>query len=102
MIKKNLRNKKLTLELCQEVAKNRGGMCLSDIYKNANSKMLWRCGEGHTWENTIHRIKDFNQWCPYCAKNVPLGLDECKKIAKLFSGFAETEERCKVTVVGEP
>ena len=60
------RNVKLTIEEMQKIAKSRGGKCLSDVYINANTKLLWECAEGHQWHATPSKIKQ-GKWCPYCA-----------------------------------
>ena len=36
-----------TIEDCKELAKNRGGFCLSTEYKNNRQPLLWKCREGH-------------------------------------------------------
>ena len=35
------------IEKMREAARERGGECLSDDYVNANTKLKWRCAEGH-------------------------------------------------------
>jgi hypothetical protein len=59
-------NKKLTIEECQQVAKERGGKCLSTKYKNTSTKMLWECSEGHQWESKFDIMKSRGNWCPQC------------------------------------
>lgn len=54
------------IEYVQEYAKSKGGLCLSEVYKNNRQKLKWQCGEGHTWESTFHDVKDDNTWCPHC------------------------------------
>jgi hypothetical protein len=55
---------KLTLEECQEYAKNKGGECLSTIYIDTTfTKMKWRCE--NEWESRFNDIKR-GHWCPYC------------------------------------
>lgn len=39
-----------TIELMQKIAAERGGECLSKIYKNNLTKLRWRCKHGHEWE----------------------------------------------------
>jgi hypothetical protein len=73
--------KKHTIETCQEVAKSRGGLCLSDVYTNAHGKMRWKCGEGHIWEARFCDIKNKKGWCGECYGVKKLTLDDCKKTA---------------------
>lgn len=60
---------KLSIDDCIEIARNKGGKCLSDIYININTPMLWECGKGHVWKARLNDIKNGNQWCPICAKD---------------------------------
>ncbi len=59
-------NIRLNIEEAQKVAKDRGGMCLSENYKNLRSKLLWECSHGHKWEASFGNIKN-GKWCPYCS-----------------------------------
>lgn len=48
-----------------DIAKSKGGECLSDSYINNRSKLKFRCSNGHEWETTIKCIK--KAWCPICS-----------------------------------
>jgi len=76
---------KLTIEEMQELAKRKGGKCLSTEYINNNTKLKWQCGEGHTWEATPHGIKS-GKWCPYCAGLVKLTIEEMQELAEEKDG----------------
>ena len=60
---------KSTLEEIKELAKVRGGKCLSDYYINDMSNMIWLCSENHTWSATPNNIKR-GKWCPTCSKGI--------------------------------
>lgn len=77
---------KLTLDECQQIAKDRGGMCLSIDYVNSNTAMKWRCAEGHEWVSTFVSIKNNNHWCLICSGNAKHDLEECHEIAKERGG----------------
>lgn len=51
----------------QELAKSRGGKCLSDKYINNRTKLRWQCNEGHIWKSTPNSIKN-GSWCPICSR----------------------------------
>ena len=51
-----------------ELAKSRGGSCLSEIYTNVRTKLLWQCQKGHRWE-TPPAIILKGSWCPYCSRD---------------------------------
>jgi len=38
-----------TIEQMHELAKKKGGKCLSSSYKNISSQLKWQCEEGHIW-----------------------------------------------------
>ena len=59
-----------TIEEMQEIAKLRGGECLSKSYTNNLTKLKWRCKVGHDWEATPSSIKHFKSWCPICFSHV--------------------------------
>lgn len=54
------------IENMQRIAEERGGKCLSDVYINTHTKLLWECAEKHKWEAQPSNIKS-GKWCPYCA-----------------------------------
>jgi len=72
--------KKLTLEQMQILAKSKDGFCISNEYKNIDSKLEWRCKEGHIWKASPYSIKN-GTWCPFCSKRAPLTLSELQDIA---------------------
>ena len=51
------------IEQMQELATKFGGKCLSIIYVNTDSKLIWQCSEGHKWGARPDSIKQ-GQWCP--------------------------------------
>lgn len=53
------------LERMRQVARERGGECLSERYVDAGTKLRWRCGEGHEWSATPGMIVR-GHWCPAC------------------------------------
>jgi len=81
----------LSLQEMQNIAKTRGGLCLSKIYHNAKTKLLWKCSEGHEWKNSPGHIKK-GQWCPYCAGKAKLSIDEMRGIAKSRGGSCLSNE----------
>ena len=66
-------NIKLIIQAMQEIARTRGGECLSEEYGNWDAKLLWRCALGHEWENRAGKVKS-GQWCPTCAGKSPKGM----------------------------
>ena len=57
--------KKYTLSDMQQLAKSRGGQCLSKEYIDLKTKMKWKCAFGHEWEATP-KLPLTGHWCPKC------------------------------------
>jgi len=59
-------NYKLNIQVAHEIARNNGGKCLSNIYINNKSKLLWQCNKGHKWEAILDSVKR-GSWCKICS-----------------------------------
>lgn len=77
---------KPTIEDCQRLAASKNGKCRTLVYKNRSSPMEWECEFGHVWITKYDSIKNGGHWCPYCAGNVKLTLDDCHIYAKKKNG----------------
>lgn len=55
-----------SLERMRQVARERGGECLSTAYGTANEKLRWRCALGHEWESIAASVIQ-GTWCPVCS-----------------------------------
>jgi Zn finger protein HypA/HybF involved in hydrogenase expression len=61
---------KLDINVAQEIAKQRGGKCLSTEYVNTKAPMSWECNTCSTvWVANLGNIKNRGTWCPQCNKN---------------------------------
>jgi hypothetical protein len=58
--------KRLTIENAKELARTRGGECLSKEYHSSGGRLKWRCAEGHTWVGQYSNVA-WGRWCPECA-----------------------------------
>jgi hypothetical protein len=72
---------RLTLPLLQRIAAQKGGLCLSFTYVNSSHPVRWKCAAGHEWLARAHSIQGGN-WCPVCARNQRLRLEEMRQIAR--------------------
>lgn len=78
------------LRLAHEIAKERGGKCLSTVYISSQSPMLWQCRKKHVpWEASLQSVKNKKSWCPECAGNKKLdnGLEQAHELAKKNGGL---------------
>lgn len=94
--------RKHTIQEMRSLAAKRGGECLSNEYVNTDTKLVWRCAEGHTWEQRPDHILA-GRWCRACAGNAPLSLDELREIAATRGGecLAESYVNSKTDVLWE-
>ena len=58
--------KLITINMCQQLAKQKGGICLSTQYINATTKMKWKCKENHEWDRCYNAVQQ-GAWCRKCA-----------------------------------
>lgn len=73
--------KNRTIEEMQELAAANGGKCLSSEYKGYKTQILWQCKKGHEWEAAPVSIYRLHTWCPYCANNRMLSIEDAYDIA---------------------
>jgi hypothetical protein len=56
----------------RKLAHSQGGKCVSTVYKNARTKVEWRCTDGHEFEATADVVKTAlrhgREWCPACRR----------------------------------
>lgn len=55
-----------TIRDMQDLAKSRGGKCLSKNFNKMVDELFWQCKHGHTWIATAAAVNG-GSWCPYCA-----------------------------------
>lgn len=82
---------KRTLAEMQELATKQGGRCLSDKYIDSNTKLLWKCSNGHKWQMRPSDVKK-GHWCPYCGKVAKGTIEDMQKIAEGQGGSCLSKE----------
>lgn len=60
-------DRRLGIETMRELARARGGRCLSTTYTNHSTHLQWQCDRGHAWWASPSSIKYKHSWCPDCA-----------------------------------
>ena len=60
-------SERLTIDIFKDIAKNMGGICVSNSYVNIKQKLLFQCSEGHRWKTSGLSIKNQKSWCPVCS-----------------------------------
>lgn len=85
-------SKKLTLIEMKNLAKQKEGLCLSEEYVNAKTKLKWQCRNGHQWYASPDKIKNKGSWCYKCHWDTIIkikkedGLSVANKIANQRGG----------------
>ena len=77
--------KKKTIVDCQELAKIKNGICVSNNYKNAHTNMMWGCEDHHMWCATYANIYS-GKWCPECAGLKKHNLKDCAELTRKYDG----------------
>ena len=78
------------IEEMKALGAKKGGLCLSDNYKNHKSRLRWRCAANHEWETQASVILG-GHWCPKCqslrlASRYALSLGEVQSTAAARGG----------------
>lgn len=55
------------LKIANNLAKAKGGKCLSTEYINNKIGVRWICKEGHKWTTSLSSVKNNGTWCPECS-----------------------------------
>jgi len=79
------------LQKYKDLAKERGGYCLSSNYINSYTEMNWKCENGHMWSAIPNSIKQ-GSWCPECAGQKKYTIDDMKLLAKSYGGQCLSEK----------
>lgn len=68
----------------RRIARERRGECLSEKYLNRNTKLQWRCANGHEWLAIPGHVKR-GSWCPVCAGHV-VTIADMSELARAHGG----------------
>ncbi len=70
---------KLTIDIARDMAVEKGGLCLSDVYINSSYNLKWQCDKGHIWEANLNSIRSQGSWCPHCINHARLTINDARK-----------------------
>lgn len=74
-----------TIKDMKEIARIKGGECLSEHYTNYSEPLTWKCERGHIWTTPAKYILK-GHWCPVCSNQIPKDLNHLRKIAENRGG----------------
>jgi len=85
---------KLTLDVAKEIARSRGGKCISERYINCQMPMLWKCAKDHLWSARLSNVKNEKTWCPWCAveNRRTRTIEDMRKFAEKKGGLCLATE----------
>jgi ribosomal protein S27AE len=73
-------NNPRSLEQMKALGKERGGECLSKVYRRNECRLRWRCALGHTWSAAPSGIIA-GRWCPRCGGSQPRTIQDMRCLA---------------------
>ena len=83
------RNRELEFEQMRQIARERGGRCLSTAYRNGRTPLLWECSQRHRWRARPANIKGGTRkkgsWCL-----------ECYNTRRIFLVRSKTFKQCEI------
>jgi hypothetical protein len=79
-------DRKIRLQEIKNIAKQKGGACLSGTYKNLETKVEMMCKVGHKWNPTPLDIIYADSWCPHCYGRLKTTIDRIQKLANKRGG----------------
>jgi len=93
------RKHRVGLERCQQTAKGRNGLCLSNEYVNCHEPMRWYCNKhGFEWKACAGSVVLSGTWCPECKRDairkrqtLKDGIERCRQIAVEHDGVCLSE-----------
>lgn len=65
-IEERARKKRLSIDDMHLLASRKHGKCLSTLYTNSTTKLLWECENGHQFYSKPGNVQT-GYWCPKCA-----------------------------------
>ena len=74
-----------TIEEMRQIAKERGGRCLSKIYVSSRVPLLWSCKNDHEWEAIPVSIKQ-GTWCLECSGTKKKTIADMQQLAAAHGG----------------
>ena len=75
----------LKIQDMHDLARGRGGKCLSQEIVNGATPLKWECQYRHIWEAIPNSVKR-GSWCGKCAGNVPLDIEDLRSLAQERGG----------------
>jgi len=84
-------SEKKSIQEMKDLAKSRGGDCLSEVYVNMLTKLLWECQKGHRWHAKPNTIQQ-GSWCAKCSGKKRKTIEEMQEIAIARGGHCLSTE----------
>ena len=85
----DLSNEPLKDEM-DKIAKERGGICLSEFYIDSKTPLMWECSFGHRWMKSPSGIKQ--HWCLKCSGKERVSMNVIKEYVEKRGGVFNTDD----------
>ncbi|WP_339176926.1 zinc-ribbon domain-containing protein [Paenibacillus sp. FSL R5-0701] len=79
----------------KRLAEKNDGICISDTYVNSQTKLRWKCKEGHEWFANPNNIQQ-GSWCPTCRRN-EISIKQRKSIEDMIELARKRNGKCLST-----
>jgi len=81
----------------KKIAADRGGECLSNNYIDSQTKLKFRCREGHTFEMIPNTLLCQGSWCRFCTGLERGTIQQMQKLAESRGGRCLSTEYINAT-----
>lgn len=88
------------LAFFRDLARERGGVCLSRKYVNESAPLRWRCAEGHAWAARPESIRR-GTWCAICSRRRAHAATQSRTLARVQAIALRRRGRCLSTEYAE-
>lgn len=75
----------------QQLARQRGGKCLSIEYINNKTNLKWECRAGHQWNARPDNVLNLKSWCKKCEGLEKGTIEQMQELAKQKGGKCVSE-----------
>ena len=88
-------NHKKSIDEMRYLARQQNGECLSQVYINTNTKLTWKCSNGHIFKATPSKVR-IGRWCRVCGNKRAslsrrISMQEIHAIANSHNGKCLSE-----------
>jgi hypothetical protein len=84
-VQPELGRSRYSIESLREIARSRGGDCLSEECRTSKSRVQFVCANGHVWDTLAEVVVRQGSWCARCARSA--SIEDMRELARERGGF---------------